>query len=250
MIIAVTAKEASLQSEVDPRFGRAAYFLIANSQTGEVFVHDNSDGVNASNGAGTGASQLLAEYKVDVLYTGHVGPKAAEVLDKAKITYNEHIEGTVEEVLAGIPQESAPAAPEAAEIPVETVPAAADGAIRLAIPADTDAGLEAQRSGHFGKCAYYTLIDIKDQQVQQVVAMKNGGHIQGGCSVPVILLSANHVNKLIVAGIGGRPLQGFRETGIEVYAGSGETVQETIDLFLNDQLAPISNDQVCGGGPQ
>jgi len=248
MIIAITAKEASLQSEVDPRFGRAAYFLIANSSTGDVYAHDNSEGVDASNGAGTGASQLLAEYKVDVLYTGHVGPKAAEVLDKAKITYHEHTEGTVEEVLARLPQESTPEVEE--EIPEETVSAPEHGAIRLAIPADSDAGLKAQRSGHFGKCAYYALIDIKDQQVQQIATLQNGGHVQGGCSVPVVLLHANHVNKLIVAGIGGRPLQGFRETGIEVYAGSGQTVQETVDLFLSDQLAPISNDQVCGGGPQ
>ncbi len=248
MIIAITAKEPSLQSEVDPRFGRAAYFLIANSQTGEVYAHDNTEGIEDDNGAGTRASQLLAEYKVDVLYTGHVGPKAAEVLYKAKITYHEHTEGTIEEVLAGIPQEELAATAE--EPPKETVAAPENGTVRLAIPADSDAGLEAQRSGHFGKCAYYTLIDIKDQQVQQVVAMQNGGHVQGGCSVPVILLNANHVNKLIVAGIGGRPLQGFRETGIEVYAGVGQTVQETVDLFLNDQLSPISNDQVCGGGPQ
>lgn len=246
MIIAITAKEASLQSEVDPRFGRAAYFLIANSLTGEVYAHDNSDGIDAENGAGTGASQQLAEYKVDVLYTGHVGPKAAEVLEKAKIAYHENTTGTVEEVLSRIPAESLPQA----EAPEETVSAPEEGTIRLAIPADSEAGLQAQRSGHFGKCAYYTLIDIKDQEIQQVVAMKNGGHVQGGCSAPVILLNTNHVNKLIVAGIGGRPLQGFRETGIEVYAGIGETVQESVDLFLNDQLAPISNDQVCGGGPQ
>ncbi len=248
MIIAITAKEASLQSEVDPRFGRAAYFLIANSQTGEVYAHDNTEGIEASNGAGTGAAQLMAEYKVDVLYTGHVGPKAAEVLDKAKITYHEHTEGTVEEVLAKIPSEE-PASSQP-EVPGETLAPPADGALRIAIPADSDAGLAAQRSGHFGKCAYYTLIDIKDQQVQQVTPLLNGGHVQGGCSTPVILLNGNHVKTLIVAGIGGRPLQGFRETGIEVFAGAGQTVQETLDLFLAGELSPISNDQVCGGGPQ
>ncbi len=249
MIIAITAKEAALEADVDPRFGRAAYFMIANSQTGEVYAHDNREGIEAENGAGTGAAQLMAEYRVDVLYTGHVGPKAAEVLEKAGITYHEHTEGTVESVLAGIPREELDAAP-AAEAPLETVAPPEAGAIRIAIPADSDAGLDAQRSGHFGKCAYYTLIDIKDQQVQQVTPLLNGGHVQGGCSAPVILLNSNHVKTLIVAGIGGRPLQGFRETGIEVYAGIGQTVRETVDLFLAGQLAPISNDQVCGGGPQ
>jgi predicted Fe-Mo cluster-binding NifX family protein len=248
MIIAVTAKEASLQSEVDPRFGRAAYFLIANSLTGEVYAHDNSEGVEAGNGAGTGAAQLLAEYKVNVLYTGSVGPKAAEVLDKAKIAYHENTTGTIEEVLDRLAQDIT--AQQAAGGQAETVAAPENDAIRIAIPADSDAGLQAQRSGHFGKCAYYILIDIKGKQIQQVTPLLNGGHTTGGCFAPVMLLNGNHVKKLIVAGIGGRPLQGFRETGIDVYAGVGQTVQETIDLFLNDQLSPISNDQVCGGGPQ
>jgi len=42
-----------------------------------------------------GATVILVD---DVLYTGHVGPKAGEVLDKAKIAYHEHTEGTIEEV--------------------------------------------------------------------------------------------------------------------------------------------------------
>ena len=83
MIIAVTAQEGRIDSPVDPRFGRAAYFMIANTETMEVYGHDNSAGVGASNGAGTGAAQLLAEEKVNVLYTGKVGPKAAEALEKA-----------------------------------------------------------------------------------------------------------------------------------------------------------------------
>ncbi|MCW8860199.1 MAG: hypothetical protein OQK50_03380 [Deltaproteobacteria bacterium] len=248
MIIAITAKEASLQSEVDPRFGRAAHFLFANSQTGEVYAHDNTEGINASNGAGTGAAQLMAEYKVDVLYTGSVGPKAGEVLEKLKIKFHENTSGTVEEVLDRLATDINAQAEAGGQM--ETVDPPENDAIRLAIPADSGDGLKAQRSGHFGKCAYYILVDIKDNQVQQVTPLLNGGHIQGGCFAPVMLLNGNHVKQLIVAGIGGRPLQGFRETGIEVFSGEGQTVEETVNLFLNNQLSPISNDQVCGGGPQ
>lgn len=248
MIIAITAKEASLQSEVDPRFGRAAYFMIANSLTGDVHAHDNTEGVNASNGAGTNAAQLMAEYKVDVLYTGNLGPKAGEVLEKAKIVCHENTTGTIEAVLDNLARDVTVQA--AAGGQAETVAAPKNGATRLAIPANSDDGLQAQRSGHFGRCAYYILVDIKDNEIQQVTPLKNGGHIQGGCFAPVMLLKGNHVESLIVAGIGGRPLQGFRETGIEVYAGQEQTVQENVDLFINNQLSPISNDQVCSGGPQ
>lgn len=248
MIIAITAKDASLQAEVDPRFGRATCFLIANTLTGEVYAHDNTEGINASNGAGTGAAQLMAEYQVNRLYTGSVGPKAGEVLEKAGVKVFENISGIVEDVLAGLSDDAEVLAE--AGGPTETVDPPEEGAFRLAIPADSGDGLQSPRSGHFGKCAYYILVDIKDNQVQKVTPLRNGGHVQGGCSAPVMLLNGNHVDKLIVAGIGGRPLQGFRQTGIEVYAGSGHSVEETVKLFLADKIGPISNDQVCGGGPQ
>ncbi|MCW9049355.1 MAG: NifB/NifX family molybdenum-iron cluster-binding protein [Deltaproteobacteria bacterium] len=99
MLIAITATGNNLQSEIDPRFGRAAYYMIVNTETGEVTAHDNSDGINASNGAGTGAAQTLSEYGVEAVYTGRVGPKAADVLNQAKIPYYENISGTVEDVL-------------------------------------------------------------------------------------------------------------------------------------------------------
>ena len=99
MLIAVTALEDSLQSVIDPRFGRAAYYMIINTATGEVTSHNNSDGVGASNGAGTGAAQTLSEYGVEALYTGSVGPKAADVLQKANIRYYENITGTVQNLL-------------------------------------------------------------------------------------------------------------------------------------------------------
>lgn len=248
MIIAVTAKEGSLQSEIDPRFGRAAFYLIANSQTGEVFAHDNSEGVNASNGAGTSAAQLMAENKVDILFTGKVGPKAGDVLEKAGIKVQEDTTGTVEDVLEQFATDIEAQNDVGGQ--VATVEPPVNGALRLAVPADSGDGLKAPRSGHFGKCAYYTLVDILDNEVQQVIPLQNGGHVQGGCFAPVMLLQGNHVNKLIVAGIGGRPLQGFQQVGIEVFSGGGYTVEETVNMFLNNKIGPITNDQVCGGGPQ
>lgn len=105
MIIAITATGDNKQAEVDSRFGRAAYFLIIDTDTKEFRVHNNQDGVNAANGAGTVAAQLLAEQGVSALYTGgRVGPKAAEVLNRAQISYYENISGTVQSVLDQVKQ--------------------------------------------------------------------------------------------------------------------------------------------------
>lgn len=250
MIVSVTAVEGRIDAPVDSRFGRAAFFMIANSDTMQVYAHENSTGKEASNGAGTSAAQLMAEEKVDILYTGKVGPKAAEVLEKAGIKFVEGATGTVEEVLAGAMQEilTTQAASQAPEMEIPPSEPVAAGAIRVAIPSDSDDGLKATRSGHFGKCAYYTLVDIADQDVVSVQTMQNGGHVVGGCSVPVMLLKGWDVNKVVVAGIGGRPLAGFQQEGIDVYSGLGDTVQETVNAFLQGQIGPIHQDQVCSGG--
>ena len=108
MLIAITALENSVQSEIDPRFGRAAYYIIANTVTDEVTIHDNSDGTGASNGAGTGAAQTLSEYGVKALYTGSVGPKAADVLQKANIPYYENFTGTVQNLIDQLKAGGAP----------------------------------------------------------------------------------------------------------------------------------------------
>ncbi len=258
MIIAVTAQQGRMDAQVDPRFGRAAFFMIANTETMEVYPYDNAIGVGASNGAGTGAAQLMSEHKVEVIYTGKVGPKASDALEKAEIRVVEDVEGTVEEVLVRVLQENLPAfgagaGAGAAEVPddfeVQPAEPVIDGAVRIAVPADNMEGLAAPRSGHFGKCAWYTLVDVAGDKVVAVQSMVNGGHIAGGCSVPVMLLKGWDVDKVVVGGIGGRPLMGFRDEGIDVYAGVGSTVQETVDAYLLGQIGPIRQDQVCGGGP-
>lgn len=127
MLIAITALENSLQSEIDPRFGRAAYYMIINTETDEVTAHNNSDGVGASNGAGTGAAQTLSEYGIEALYTGSVGPKAAEVLNQAKIPYYENVSGTVQGVLdqlkAGGISQNTIQAEQNNSVPIENQPA-------------------------------------------------------------------------------------------------------------------------------
>ena len=47
MKIAVTSTGVDLDSQVDPRFGRAAYILVVDSETFDFQVLDNKENVNA-----------------------------------------------------------------------------------------------------------------------------------------------------------------------------------------------------------
>lgn len=95
MRIAVTSRGDGLSSEVDPRFGRAAKFVVVDTETDAVEVVDNTQNVNAAQGAGIQAGQNVAGLKVDVVLTGHCGPNAFRTLGAAGIKVVTGASGTV-----------------------------------------------------------------------------------------------------------------------------------------------------------
>ena len=95
MLIAVTAKSRDPESEVDPRFGRAHYFHIIDTETEELTVLENERGLSLMQGAGIQTAELLASRKVDAVLTGHCGPKAFQTLRAAGINVITGVEGKV-----------------------------------------------------------------------------------------------------------------------------------------------------------
>jgi predicted Fe-Mo cluster-binding NifX family protein len=100
MKIAVTATGPDLDSQLDPRFGRAQYILILDEKGSLLETVDNAQNLNAMRGAGIQAGKTLADRKVDVLLTGHCGPNAFTTLKAAGIKVGVEQSGTVQEALA------------------------------------------------------------------------------------------------------------------------------------------------------
>lgn len=99
MKIAVTSKGRDLGSEVDPRFGRAAFILIVDTDSLEFEVLDNSENVNAFKGAGIQAAAMMSDSGVKALLTGSCGPNAFRVLKAAKIDVANDTSGTVRDAI-------------------------------------------------------------------------------------------------------------------------------------------------------
>jgi predicted Fe-Mo cluster-binding NifX family protein len=99
MKIAVTAQGPTLESEVDLRFGRARYFIVADTETGEFQAVDNEQNLNAAQGAGVQAAQLVAAQGVEALLSGHCGPKAFQVLTAGGIKIFNGAAGTVADAI-------------------------------------------------------------------------------------------------------------------------------------------------------
>ncbi len=104
MKIAVTAKGNSLDAEVDPRFGRAAYIIIVDSEDNTFTVVDNSENVNAFKGAGIQAATTVCEQGAKVLMTGYCGPKAFATLDAGDVKVVSDIVGSVKDAVSDLRQ--------------------------------------------------------------------------------------------------------------------------------------------------
>ena len=123
-----------------------------------------------------------------------------------------------------------------------------NGRIVLAVPSNGTGGLESERSGHFGRCDCFTVVEIEDGVVAGVRIVANPPHEEGGCLRPVNLLAGEGVNALVVAGIGGRPLAGFNDAGIVVYFDNQRpVVSEVVDALLAGNVEIIDPSYVCGG---
>jgi predicted Fe-Mo cluster-binding NifX family protein len=98
MKIAVSATGQTLDSNVDPRFGRCPYFLIVNPATLEFDAIANAN-ADVGGGAGISSAQLMAEKGVSVVLTGNCGPNAYRVFGGAGIQVVTGVTGSVSQAV-------------------------------------------------------------------------------------------------------------------------------------------------------
>jgi len=99
MKIAISAQGKDTSSQTDPRFGRAKYFIVVDSETGAFVAHDNAQNLNAPQGAGIQAAKNISDFGAKVVVSGNVGPKAFAALSSAGIEVYTGAMGSVLEAL-------------------------------------------------------------------------------------------------------------------------------------------------------
>jgi predicted Fe-Mo cluster-binding NifX family protein len=98
MKIAISSTGNTLDSPVDPRFGRCQFFVVVDPETMEFEAMENQ-AMMASGGAGIQAAQFVANSGAKAIITGNVGPNAVSSLMAAGITIYVGATGTVRESL-------------------------------------------------------------------------------------------------------------------------------------------------------
>jgi len=98
MKVAISSSGTTLQSNVDPRFGRCPYFIFYDTDS-DTFEHIDNQARQAMGGAGIQTGQLIEKYGVKVVITGNVGPNAFRVLSSASIKVYSGVSGKVNDAI-------------------------------------------------------------------------------------------------------------------------------------------------------
>ena len=67
---------------VGENFGRALYYAVYDTDSGEMTFLSNEENASAAHGVGIQAAALMSREGVSVILSYHVGPKAGEILER------------------------------------------------------------------------------------------------------------------------------------------------------------------------
>jgi predicted Fe-Mo cluster-binding NifX family protein len=98
MKVAVSSSGRDLDAQIDPRFGRCAYFIIVETDDMSFEVFDNEN-IALGGGAGIQSAQFVASKGAKTIITGNAGPNAVRTLSAAGVKVIVGQEGTVRKAI-------------------------------------------------------------------------------------------------------------------------------------------------------
>ncbi len=98
MKVCVSSQGSTLENQVDPRFGRCAFFIFVDTDSLKFEAIENPN-IAAMGGAGVQSAQLVAEKGASYVLTGNCGPNAYSILNAAGINVITDAAGSVREAI-------------------------------------------------------------------------------------------------------------------------------------------------------
>lgn len=112
--------------------------------------------------------------------------------------------------------------------------------MKVVLASDDPKGLEGSLSPHFGRCPYYTVVEIEDGQVLEVKVVENPYYRSHAPGVVPHYIKSLGADVIIAGGMGPRAIEMFEQFGIEVVTtGWQAPVGEVLQAYLEGNLRGV-----------
>ena len=115
--------------------------------------------------------------------------------------------------------------------------------MNICIPVDEDKGLQSQVCAHFGSAPAFMIVDT-DSGSCRAIPNNNQHHGHGMC-MPLQSLQGEHIDGMVVGGIGMGALNKLNAANIRVYLSEHATVGETVAAFKAGTLKLMQPGMAC-----
>ncbi len=108
---------------------------------------------------------------------------------------------------------------------------------KIAVASEDHMGLNSRISPHFGRCPYYTLVEVEGDEVKKVTSVENPYYLSHGQPGQVPnFIKHQKAEVIITGGIGPRAIEFFNELGIETVTGASGRVADVVSSYLRGEL--------------
>ncbi|MHA1785558.1 MAG: NifB/NifX family molybdenum-iron cluster-binding protein [Candidatus Helarchaeota archaeon] len=126
----------------------------------------------------------------------------------------------------------------------------------IAISTSSSEGLDAQVDGRFGRCPYFTFVEVENNNLRLLEVIPNAAmNAMGGAGMQAAQLVGNkNANVVITGNLGPNAYTALSTLGMKMITGAlGITVREAVEKYLRGDLKETDNATVqshfgMGGG--
>ncbi len=109
--------------------------------------------------------------------------------------------------------------------------------MKIVVSSDNNRKLDSSVSHHFGRCPFFTVVDVDDNEITNVESVENpffNGHSPG--QVPAFIKELD-ADVMLAGGMGRRAISIFENYGIQCSTGAAGTVRSAVNNYTAGSLA-------------
>ena len=117
--------------------------------------------------------------------------------------------------------------------------------MKIAISAQGDT-LASEVDQRFGRCGYFIILDLENQDIKVVNNMENA-NLMGGAGIQAVeAVVSNDADAVITGHCGPKAFSALQAAGVKVFTVAEGTVQEALDKYKMQELTAIEGPDVDG----